>query len=116
MAQISIKKLLLRTKVGFNPHEIGKKQDLILNIEIDYDLRGEELSDMPAEALNYRTICKDIIELVEGKSYNLLEKVANEVACHILNNERVMSVWVEVDKPHALRFADSVSFAIRKLK
>ncbi|WP_026473192.1 FolB domain-containing protein [Alkaliflexus imshenetskii] len=114
MAQISIKKLLLRTQVGFNPHEIGKKQDLILNIEIDYDLRGEELSDIPVEALNYRTICKDIIEMVEGKSFNLLEKIANEVANHVLNNERVKSVWVEVEKPHALRFAESVSFSVRK--
>ncbi|WP_010663837.1 dihydroneopterin aldolase [Marinilabilia salmonicolor] len=116
MAAISIKDLLLRTEVGFNPHELGKKQDLLLNILIQYDLQGEQKSDTPDEALNYRDICKQIITLVENRQFNLLEKVADEVADLILNIPRVEEVSVEVDKPHALRFAKSVSFSLTKNK
>ena len=114
MATISIKDLLLRTQVGFNPHELGKRQDLMINLVIDYSLAGEENSDEPEEALDYRNICKEVIALVEGNSYNLLEKIANDIADLILQFQRVQNVTVEVDKPHALRFARSVSFSLSK--
>ncbi|PRY97772.1 D-erythro-7,8-dihydroneopterin triphosphate epimerase [Marinilabilia salmonicolor] len=116
MATIFIKDLLLRTEVGFNPHELGKKQDLLLNISIQYQINGEEINDNPEAALNYRDICKRIIDLVENRKFNLLEKVANEVAHLILDISRVEEVSVEVDKPHALRFAKSVSFSLTKNK
>ena len=38
MATIFIRDLLLRTELGFNEHELGKKQDLLLNISIHYAL------------------------------------------------------------------------------
>ena len=110
MATIYIKDLLLRTEVGFNPHELGKKQDLLLNISVEYTTAGEEISDEPGDALNYRDICKQIIALVENNRYNLLEKVAHDVIELIMQESRVQRVSVEVDKPHALRFARSVSF------
>lgn len=46
----------------------------------------------------------------------LLEKVASDAARHLLAKERVKAVTVEVDKPHALRFAKSVSFTISLIK
>lgn len=116
METIRIKDLLLRTHVGFNEHELGKKQDLLLNIEIYYSTAGEEVSDIASEALDYRAICKDIILMVESSSFLLLEKVANDVAKLILQIDRVQKVNIEVDKPHALRFARSVSFACSKSK
>lgn len=116
MAIISIKDLLLRAEVGFNPHELGKKQDLLLNVVIRYDLQGEDKNDNPDDALNYRDVCKKIIALVESRPFNLLEKVAGEVADMILNIPRVKEVSVEVDKPHALRFAESVSFSLTRNK
>lgn len=116
MALITIKNLLLRAEAGFNPHEIGKMQDLRFNISIEYDLSGEEFSDNPEDALDYRTLSKEIIELIDGKKFMLLEKVASDAARHLLAKERVKAVTVEVDKPHALRFAKSVSFTISLTK
>jgi D-erythro-7,8-dihydroneopterin triphosphate epimerase len=114
MATIRIKNLLLRTEVGFNLHEHGKKQDLLLNIALEYHLSGEEVSDEPRAALDYRDVCKQIIELVEKNRYNLIEKVANDVAELVLSMPRVLSVNIEVDKPHALRFSQSVSFELTR--
>lgn len=114
MVVIHIKNLLLRTQVGFNEHEIGKKQDLILNLRVYYRLDGEEQSDDSTQALDYRAICKSVIHLVEGNAYNLLEKVAHDVIDLIFKMERVEKVSIEIDKPHALRFAESVSFSCSK--
>ncbi len=116
MATIHIKDLLLRTQVGFNLHELGKRQDVLLNVYLHYEMAGEEESDDPFLAMDYRVICKKIIQMVEGRQFNLLEKVANDVANMVLSLDRVKQVTVEVDKPHALRFAQSVSFTLSKSK
>ena len=70
---------------------------------------AEELTDDPTMAIDYKAICKKIIEVVENNRFNLIEAVAQKVLDVVLANPRVYKAGVEVDKPHALRFADSVS-------
>ncbi len=116
MGKLKIKNLLLRSYVGFNPHEIGKRQDVMLNMTINYQSGQEELSDAPGDALDYRTITKEIIEKVENGRFNLLEALARMVLDTIMQYERVQSAEVEVDKLHALRFSESVSVTLSAQK
>jgi len=111
-SMIRIKNLRLRTFVGFNEEEQRKRQDVVINIHIDYDALRAAASDNPDHALNYRTITKEIIELVEDNRFLLLEKLVHDVVKLVLAHPAVDSVEVEVDKPHALRFADSVSLTM----
>ena len=55
-ATINIKNLRLRTFIGFNPDERTKKQDVVLNIEINYAIEGLVLQDHIDDAFNYKTI------------------------------------------------------------
>lgn len=116
MAEITIKNLLLRTQVGFKNHELNKKQDLLINLKMEFDPQGEETTDNPDLALDYRDICKSVIEVVESNEFNLIESVANKVLDIALSNHRVNRAEVEVDKPHALRFAESVSVKLWRRK
>ncbi len=116
MGKLKIKNLLLRSYVGFNPHEIGKRQDLMLNITINYQTGNEERSDQPEDALDYRTITKDLIDKVENSRFNLLEALARMVLDTIMAYERVLSAEVEIDKLHALRFSESVSVTLSDTK
>ena len=63
-------------------------------------------------ALNYRTITKAIIAHVEGNRFALLERLTQELLDLVMSNESVLYAEVEVDKPHALRFAESVSITL----
>ena len=111
MALIRVKNLLLRTFIGFNPDEITNQQDVIINIEIEADIPEQTLlSDKPDGIYNYRTITKQIILLVQNNRFNLLEVLTKNILDLIMQDERVSRARVEVDKPHALRFAESVSF------
>jgi D-erythro-7,8-dihydroneopterin triphosphate epimerase len=111
MALIRVKNLLLRTYIGFNPEEITNKQDVVINIEIEADIPGEALLvDEPVGIYNYKTITKQIIELVQDNRFKLLEVLTKNIIDLIMTDERVFRARVEVDKPHALRFAESVSF------
>jgi len=111
MALIRVKNLLLRTYIGFNPEEIANKQDVIINIEIEANIPEEALlADEPDGIYNYRTITKQIIELVQDNRFKLLEVLTKNILDLIMTDNRVSRARVEVDKPHALRFAESVSF------
>lgn len=111
MALIRVKNLLLRTYIGFNPEEIANMQDVIINVEIEAYIPEEALlADDPTAIYNYKTITKQIISLVQEKRFKLLEVLTKNIVDLIMTDERVNRTRVEVDKPHALRFAESVSF------
>jgi len=110
MAIIRIKNLLIRTYIGFNPDELVNKQDVIINIEIKADIPNEALeSDEPKNIFDYKTITKKIIALVQEGQFKLLEVLTKNILDLIMKEEKVNWARVEVDKPHALRFAESVS-------
>jgi len=112
MAIVKIKNLALRTIIGFNPEEREKKQDLIINIELEIESSKGEESDQAADTVDYKAITKRIIEEVESSGYNLLEALARRLVEIISEFEGVYSTSIEIDKPHALRFSESVSVTI----
>ena len=112
MLSIRIKNLRLRTFIGFNDEELEKRQDVVINVRFDYAAEKAADTDEVEYAVNYRTVTKQIIALVEDGQFMLLEKLASEVLELVMDNEFVRKAEVEVDKPHALRFADSVSVSM----
>jgi len=111
-ANIQVENLRLRTFVGFNPEELDKKQDVVINLSIDY-LAGLACStDDHHDALDYKVITKSVIALVEDGHFHLLEKLCSDILEKVLSFDGVLSASVKVEKPHALRFADSVSITL----
>lgn len=53
-----------------------------------------------------------MIDHVERGRFNLLEKLTAELVAIAMEPEKVSFAEVRVDKPHALRFADSVSLTL----
>jgi dihydroneopterin aldolase/D-erythro-7,8-dihydroneopterin triphosphate epimerase len=110
--QILIKDLFLRTIIGVNDDERSNRQDVLINLVLDVDTRAAGRSDDMQDTVNYRDIAKQVIELVEGSRFFLVEKLANEIARVCLSDRRVEQVQVSVEKPAALRFAKSVGISI----
>jgi D-erythro-7,8-dihydroneopterin triphosphate epimerase len=111
-ATINIKNLRLRTYIGFNPEEKIKKQDVVLNIEMSYLTIQAVLEDQVEGALNYKTITKDVIQLVEEGRFLLLERLVADVLTVCSKHPDITDASVTIDKPHALRFAESVSLTL----
>jgi len=113
MARIKIKDLLLRTYIGFNPDELVNKQDVVINIEIETEISKKAMeADEPVDILDYKTITKKVIKLVQEGRFKLLEVLTQKILDLIMKDEKVQWARVEVDKPHALRFAESVSLSM----
>lgn len=117
MARIKIKNLLLRTYIGFNPEELVNKQDVIINIEIEADIPPRAMeADEPEDIMDYKTVTKKVISLVQEGRFKLLEVLTKRILELVLEEEKVKWARVEVDKPHALRFAQSVSVTMEKFR
>lgn len=112
MARIRVKDLRLRTYIGINQDEIKNKQDVLINLTILYPAVEAVRDNDIDHALNYRTITKAVIQHVEDNRFALLERLTQEILDLVMRHEAVRYAEVEVDKPHALRFAESVSITL----
>ncbi len=112
LATIRITNLRLRTYIGFNEEERTKQQDVVVNLEILHRVQPAALDDEVAGALDYKVITKAIIRHVENGHFLLLERLVNDLLRICTDDPAVIRAQVTVDKPHALRFADSVSLTL----
>ena len=110
--QIIIKDLLLRGIIGINDWEREKKQDILVNIILSADLRQAGESDRIEDCVNYRTITKQVIRLVEETSRFTVEALAADIARICVQTPGVKDARVRLEKPGALRFANSVGVEI----
>ncbi|WP_421870144.1 dihydroneopterin triphosphate 2'-epimerase [Motiliproteus sp.] len=113
-AIINITNLRLRTYIGFNDEEKRKQQDIIVNAEIHYPASQLCLSDKVESALNYKTLTKRMIAHIEQGRFLLLEKLVADTLAICCDHPWVSYARVSIDKPHALRFADSVSLTLEQ--
>ncbi|TVP60058.1 MAG: dihydroneopterin triphosphate 2'-epimerase [Halomonadaceae bacterium] len=113
LACIRIKDLRLRTYVGIKEEEINNRQDVIINIVLHYDADAAIRLNEIDTALNYRTITKNVIAHVENGRFALLERMTHEVLAIAMEPAAVIKAQVEIDKPFALRYSDSVSISLQ---
>ena len=111
-ATVRIKDLLLRTYIGIKEEEINNPQDVVINVYLTYDATAAVDNNEIASALNYRTITKQIIHHIDGNRFALLERMTHEVLSIVIEHPAVQWAKVEIDKPHALRYAESVSVSL----
>ena len=108
---IHVKDLLLRTIIGINDDERRNKQDVLINITLYADHTAAASDDIN-DTVNYRTITKETVKLVENSQFFLVEKMALEIVKICLADLRVARAVVTVEKPGAIRFARSVGVTV----
>ena len=116
MAKIRITDLNIRTIIGANDWEREIKQDVLINIDIEFNASKAIKTDQLNDTIDYKTLTKEIIQRVQNSKFVLIEKLADSVLKIILNNKLVQSATVRIDKPLALRFAKSVSVELTRRK
>lgn len=114
MDRIFVKNLLVRGILGINPEERANRQDIIVNLVLEADTRAAAASDAIADAVNYRTITKKVLAHIEATERYLVEALVDDLARMILREHPVARVTVRVDKPGAVRFAESVGVEISR--
>lgn len=114
MATIRITNLKLRTIIGIHDWEREHKQDIVINIKMEFDASKSIESDSIEDTLDYKVITKRVIKEAEASNFQLIEKLAQCILSIVMENPQVQEAHVRVDKPFALRFADSVSIELNE--
>lgn len=114
MDKLIINNLLVRGIIGVNDWERTQPQDILINIEIFADLSKAGKSDRLADSVNYRTVSKKVIAHTESAERWTVESLAEDIAAICLAQEGAQRVRVRVEKPGAVRFAESVGVEIER--
>jgi len=109
---VRIKDLRLRTIIGVYEHERKHRQDVVINVAAEFDGARAAESDAVEDTVDYKAMKARIVDVVTGSRFRLLERLAAAVLEAVLADEKVLSASVEVDKPGALRFCESVSVTV----
>lgn len=112
MDRIIIADLVARCVIGVNERERRDKQDVLVNISIYTDLRETGETDSLEAAVDYRSVKKRVIAMVEASRFKLIEALAGAIANVCLEDQKIAKVKVRVEKPSALTFARSVGVEI----
>jgi FolB domain-containing protein len=114
MDQIFIKDLVARGIIGVNQDEREKPQDILINIILFVDVHQAGETDHLTDTVSYRTIAKKALYHAEHAQRFTVEALASDIARLCLEENGVQKVRVRVEKPGAVRFAQSVGVEIER--
>jgi FolB domain-containing protein len=103
MTVIYIKDLVVEGKHGVHQREKDHPQRFNVTAELTIDIAKAGLSDDLEDTLNWSGLRTTIIDTVQNNSFNLVERLAREIAARILLDKRVRKLVLSVDKPDAFK-------------
>lgn len=86
---------------GVHGYEKTTPQPFIFDADVFTDFSAAAESDSLTDTINYSAVCDLIVSTATQKVYNLIEKLAYEVAYSIMENFTVSGVHLTVYKPQA---------------
>ena len=114
---VEIRTLLVRGIFGVSEEERTEPIPVYVSVEAFLDLRRAGASDSISHTLDYAKLCREIQNLASAKEHLLLESFAEEVAAHVLQDDRVAEVRVRVEKRGIIpEVLDGVGVTIRRTR
>lgn len=114
--KIFIRGLEVECIIGFIDWERRVKQKVVLDIELPVDCAHTAKTDAVADTLDYKQVVDQVIELIAGSKFMLVETMAQKVAELIIENFTVHWVRVVVNKPGAIRGLRDVGVSIERYR
>ncbi len=112
--KIVITDLLTRGHIGVPAEERVNPQDLLINLTLYADVRRSGESDNVKDTVDYSWVSKEVVKLVEKNTRHTVEALAADIANFCLNIPLVQTVRIRVEKPHRVRFTQSVGVEIER--
>jgi FolB domain-containing protein len=100
--RIVLQDLRVACIIGTLPEERSRKQDIRIDVCLHLDLEEPGRSDRLEDTVDYGYLAGEITAMAESSSFQLLERMAEEVAALALAHPKVEQVEVKVSKPGAL--------------
>jgi len=111
---VFIKDFIIQEIIGIHEHEKTKKQKIKFNIVVDVNQNTVPNEKDIKSIVDYEKITNKLENLVKNKKYNFLESLAEDSFKEIFEDKRINSVKIKIEKPDAIKNADSVGVEVLK--
>jgi len=112
MGIVFLRDLRVETIIGIFDWERTTRQVVAIDLEMAADIARAAASDSIDDALDYKAISKRLIDFVSSSSFQLVETLAEQIACIVREEFGVSWVRVTLSKPGAIRGARDVGVVI----
>ena len=111
---VFIKDFIIQEIIGIHEHEKTKKQKIKFNIVVNVNQNTVPDEKDIKSIVDYEKITNKLENLVKNKKYNFLESLAEDSFKEIFEDKRINSVKIKIEKPDAVKNADSVGVEVFK--
>lgn len=112
---VFIRNLELRARIGVYRSEEGRAQPVRINVDLA-TADNPDTGDMLENVVDYHAVEKRIRAIIAEGHVRLAETLAERIAAACLEDTRVKSVRVRVEKLHALTGAEAVGVEIERVR
>ena len=111
---VFIKDFIIQEIIGIHEHEKTEKQKIKFNIVVNVNQNTVPDEKDIKSIVDYEKITNKLENLVKNKKYNFLESLAEDSFKEIFEDKRINSVKIKIEKPDAIKNADSVGVEVLK--
>lgn len=111
---VFIRGLQLPTVIGVYAWEREVRQELLLDLEMAWDIAPAGASDAVSDALDYSAVATRLRAFADANSFELIEKMATELAQLLMAEFAVPWVRLRLCKPGAVTEAVDVGVLIER--
>jgi FolB domain-containing protein len=108
LGKVLIRDLVVRGIIGIRPDERDVPQEILINLELETDLRRPGETDDIADCLDYQKVVEQVTAHTASVGRFTVEALATDLARLCLSEPAVMRVRVRVEKPAAIASCRSV--------
>ena len=116
MDKIFIHALKTETIIGIFDWERQVKQTIIVDLELNADVRKAARSDAIDDTLNYKGVAKRVLAFIEASEFHLVETLTERIAMLLLEEFAVGWVRVALSKPGAIRKSRDVGIVVERTR
>ena len=113
---VFIKDFIIEEIIGVHEHEKIKKQKIKFNIVLDVNQSSVPNEKDIKSIVDYEKITNKLENLTKSKKYNFLESLAEDSFKEIFKDKRINSVTIKIEKPEAIKNAESVGVEVFKTR
>jgi dihydroneopterin aldolase len=106
--------LEIETIIGIYDWERQKKQTIVLDIEMAFDIKKAAQTDDIAHTLDYKAVSERVVSFVEQSQFFLVEKLIEEIATLLRTEFPIPWVKIILNKRGAITRAKDVGIIIER--
>lgn len=114
VCHIFISGLELETILGVHEYEKRKKQTIIVHADLMVSEAGRQVDDDIGNVVCYQDVVNNIKQIAGSGHVHLVETLAELIASKCLEDPRVLSARIRIEKPEAFDDVTSVGVEIER--